>query len=179
MDHLLSSEPKQQSHHPQNGWPSGSPTPPSPKAQPQTSPSPNAYHFSRRPPSQPAAHASAGSNAVKPPKLVRPASATPSAHGIHASAAAPMTPRSRGIADLRALCGAADWARNGRVPRLQMERWLNGECRALTSQLPATAIFDLLQSHSFGTIHPRCIPSCVSRLSAKMRASLNQMCTGH
>lgn len=63
-----------------------------------------------------------------------------------------MTPRSRGIATLRALCGAADWARNGRVARLQMERWLNGECRALTSQLPATALFDLLQTHSYGAL---------------------------
>lgn len=89
-----------------------------------------------------------------------------------------MTPRSRGIATLRALCGAADWARNGRVDRLQMERWLNGECRALTSQLPATAIFDLLQTHAYGTIsvdgRHDCESCCVSFLIAQVYASLLQ-----
>lgn len=68
----------------------------------------------------------------------------------HLPAYAVTTPRSSGIASLRALCAATDSSRTGCVTRLQMERWLNRDCRVLVNQLPGTALLDLLQMHSHG-----------------------------
>jgi hypothetical protein len=136
LDKLFSTA-QQQASRPEKGWVAGSPTPSSPRSQPPASPSHGAYHHSQHPTAQPTSQASVRESPRQGPPQQRPRSAAPSAHGLHASAAAPMTPRGRGIATVRALCATADWVRNGRVPRLDMERWLNCECRALTCQLSA------------------------------------------
>jgi hypothetical protein len=75
-------------------------------------------------------------------------------HAAPAQHVRPLTPRSHGLAALRSLCATADVPRNGRVKRLQLERWLNHECRALVCQMPATTVFDLLQTHAYGARLP-------------------------
>jgi hypothetical protein len=65
----------------------------------------------------------------------------------------PDTPRKQGIAHLRALCIAADPSKRGCVKRLLMERWINRECRSLTSQLSAATVLDLLQASTYGVPH--------------------------
>jgi hypothetical protein len=62
----------------------------------------------------------------------------------------------RDIRELLDLCVAADHGRSGLVKRFSMEQWLNRECRALTCQLSAAAIFDLLQANTHGAL-PRSI----------------------
>lgn len=65
----------------------------------------------------------------------------------------PDTPRKQGIAHLHALCIAADPSKRGYVKRLLMERWINRECRSLTSQLSAATVLDLLQASTYGVPH--------------------------
>ena len=58
----------------------------------------------------------------------------------------------QGLRQLHALCVEADPARLGCVKRLQMERWLNRECRQLVGQLSAATVLDLLQANAHGAL---------------------------